>query len=121
MSISPDFSNHVADLLSTLGHVRIKKMFGGGGVYCDDVIIAIIVDDVLYLKVDDINRPDFKAAELEPFTYEARGKRTSMSYYRAPEEALDSAGIMQSWARGALAAALRARKTAKPKRAKPPK
>ena len=118
MSLSPEFADHVTELLSPLGTIRIRKMFGGGGVYCDDVMIAIVVDDVLYLKVDDHNRADFEAGGLEPFTYEARGKRTSMNYYHAPDEALDSPAIMQPWARGALAAALRARKTAKPKRIK---
>ena len=37
-----DFVEHVAELLSPLGTVRVKAMFGGHGIYVDEVSLAMI-------------------------------------------------------------------------------
>ncbi|HTO47906.1 MAG TPA: TfoX/Sxy family protein [Burkholderiales bacterium] len=89
-------------------------MFGGYGLHCDGVMFALIADDVLYLKADDVNRPDLERVGSAPFTYEAKGRRTIIAYSRAPDEAMESRELMAPWARSALAAALRA-KGARPK------
>ena len=104
-----DFAAYVLELLAPLGRVRARRMFGGHGIYCDDVMIALIADDVLYFKVDAHSRAAFERTGSEPFTYEARGKRATMSYWRAPDEAMESPAAALPWAREALAAALRSR------------
>lgn len=109
MSFSAEFGAYVAELLAPLGSVRLKRMFGGGGVYVEEVFVAVIIDDILYLKADEQNRPDFVAAGSEAFVYQAKGKTVTLGFWRAPDEAMDSPALMQPWARGALAAALRAR------------
>ena len=50
------------DLFYGLGTIRVKRMFGGHGVYADEVFFAIVVDDVLYLKADEITAPLFLSA-----------------------------------------------------------
>jgi len=108
MSASADYLDYMHELLSPLGSIRTKRMFGGAGIYCDELFFALVIDDVLYLKVDDQNRADFEREGLEAFSYETGGKIATMSYYRAPDEAMDSPALMLPWARSALAAALRA-------------
>jgi DNA transformation protein len=109
MTATADFAAYAVELLGAAGRVAARKMFGGYGLYCDGVMFALIADDVLYLKADDVNRPALERAGSEPFTYEAKGRRTIMAYWRAPDEAVESRQLMTPWARGALAAALRAR------------
>jgi len=109
MATSNGFIHHITELLAPLGHVVAKRMFGGHGVYVDGLFVAILADDELYLKVDDLTRADFEAEDCAPFTYDAKGKPMAMSYYRAPGEAMDAPHLMQPWARRALDAALRAR------------
>lgn len=101
------FIAFIGELLEPMGRITARRMFGGHGVYCDAVFIAIVVDGRLYLKVDDETRSRFAAAGSAPFTYEGRGKLIEMSYWNVPEEALDSAEQMRPWARLAIAAALR--------------
>ncbi|NJM30820.1 MAG: TfoX/Sxy family protein [Rhizobiales bacterium] len=97
--------------MAEFGTVSIRKMFGGAGVYRDSLMFALVADDVLYLKADAESRKDFDAEGLPPFVYEAAGgKRTVMSYFRAPEACLDDPGQMAEWCRKAYAAALRANK-----------
>ena len=102
-----EFIAYVLELLAPLGTPSSRAMFGGHGIYLDAQIIAIVVDDTLYLKADAQNRHEFDQRALEPFSYESNGKTYAMSYFRAPEEAFDSPRAMRPWARSALAAALR--------------
>lgn len=104
-----EFVEHVLELLAPLGSVSARRMFGGFGIYRDALMFALVAGDVLYLKADGENRGEFEAAGSEPFSYTARRRRVILSYWRAPEEALESRAAMQPWARSAFAAALRAR------------
>jgi DNA transformation protein len=113
---------HCCELLAPLGAVRTRRMFGGHGFYVDDVFIALISAERLYLKADEVTRATFEAAGCTPFTFEkARGgsvESVATSYFSAPEDAMESPPLMQPWARLALAAALRARAT-KPRATSP--
>lgn len=111
--MSSDFIDYLTEVLAPLGSVRGKRMFGGIGIYINNLFCAIIVDDYLYFKGDDDNEAQFIANKCAPFTYAKNGVDFSMRYYRVPDEAMDDAGIMLLWARLGLAAALR--KTANPK------
>ncbi|MEW6703368.1 MAG: TfoX/Sxy family protein [Pseudomonadota bacterium] len=105
--------DHCLELLAPVGRPRARRMFGGHGLYVDDLFIAIIAFDRLYLKADDQTRPRFEAAGCQPFTYRKKGDQTAvLGYWTAPEEAMDSPAAMAPWARLAMAAALRARQAA---------
>ena len=93
----------VSDLLGGLGGVRARAMFGGYGVYKDDTIFAIIVDDELYFKVGDLNRKDYEKRGSEPFVYVAKGnKRLAMSYWKVPAEAMEDLQVLEEWAEKSL-------------------
>lgn len=111
MAISAEYKSYIAELLSPLGAVEVKSMFGGAGAFLDGVMFAILADG-LYFKVDDLNRPDYEQAGSEPFTYEKNGKAMQMSYWLAPDELYDDPDAMTIWARKAHDAA---RRSARPK------
>lgn len=67
MSVSDGYIDFVCDLLSPLGDITVKRMFGGAGIYSDGLFFAIIENDTLRFKVDDTNRADFEAAGMGPF------------------------------------------------------
>ena len=111
-----EFVSHCLELLGGLGSARARRMFGGHGLYVDDLFIAIIASERLYLKVDAQTRQNFEAVGSTPFVYDAAGKAVSLGYFSAPDEAIESPPLMQPWARLALAAALRARAAKPPAR-----
>ncbi len=113
MAVSESFIEHVRELLGGLGPIRIKRMFGGAGVYCDDVMFALLEDEELYIKVDGANRPEFEAAGSQPFTVEMKGRTETMNYWRLPADASDDADAAVRWARLGLEAALRAKRPKK--------
>ncbi len=103
------FTELCIEMLSQLGPVRVRRMFGGQGLYVDDLFMAIIDDGQLYLKSDDVTRERFDAAGCLPFTFPNKdGEPVVTSYRRPPEEALESPPLMLPWARLAFEAALRA-------------
>jgi DNA transformation protein and related proteins len=111
--VNNEMVDHCLELLAPLGAVRARRMFGGHGIYCDDLFFALIAAERLYLKVDAQTRPTFEAAGCEPFVYSARTGAIAMGYWSVPAEAMESPALMRPWARQALSAALRAR-AAKP-------
>lgn len=129
--MSDDFVDYVMELFGPFGTVTARRMFGGHGVYLDGLMFAIVSGDTLYLKADEMNRIEFEQAGCEMFGYTRKGRRATLSFFRAPEDAMESPELMLPWARSAYAAALRAnakklvagqvqaaRKTAQPKPAK---
>jgi DNA transformation protein and related proteins len=112
----PGFASHCADLLSAIGTVQTKRMFGGYGVYVDDVFVAIVTNDNLYLKTDDQTLPRLTVAGGTQFCFTARGKLQATHFWSAPADAMDSPALMRPWAQFAFEAALRARAKSKKRR-----
>ena len=114
-----DFTDWAEEQLSPLGLIRIKSMFGAFGFYADDLFFAIIDDDVLYFKADDLNRQRFVEAGCGIFQYPTGdGSMNQLSYYQAPETAMDDQTELLEWARLGLESALRARAKKLPKKKK---
>jgi DNA transformation protein and related proteins len=109
MPVQPSFASYCSELLAPLGTVRSRRMFGGVGLYVDDVFVAILAEDTLYLKADAQTRPRFEAAGCQAFEYAANDRQASLNYWTVPPEAMDSPALMLPWARLAYEAALRAR------------
>lgn len=103
-----DFIPFVQELLDSWGPVSARRMFGGHGLYHEGLMFAIVMNQQLYLKVDDQNRPDFEALGLTPFTYPMKGKDVALSYWAAPDAVFDDPQEAVQWARSAWDAALRA-------------
>lgn len=106
--MSDDFVDYVLELFGPFGTVVSRRMFGGHGVYLDGLMFAIISEDTLYLKADEMNRIEFEQAGCEIFGYARKGRRATLGFFRAPEDAMESPELMLPWARTAYAAALRA-------------
>ncbi len=91
-------------------------MFGGHGLYLDELFVAIVADDTLFLKTDAATAPRFAAAGGRPFVFVTRGRETQTGFWTPPSEALDAPPLLEPWARLAVEAALRARAAASGRR-----
>ena len=109
MSSRNEFADYCAGLLAPVGAVRVRRMFGGHGLYVDELFVAIITGETLYLKADPETAPAFERAGGTRFVYGSRGKSVALQYWTPPAEALDSPRAMEPWARLAMQAALRSR------------
>lgn len=101
MAKSSAFVDDILRQLAPLGPARARPMFGGFGIFMDDVMFALVTrQEVLHLRADDENRPEFEALGMT-----SHGK---MPYYTLPEAAQSDASELVKWAGGALEAARRA-------------
>ena len=106
----PDpFVERILALLMPVGPARARRMFGGHGIFLDDLMFALVASEKLYLKVDPGSEPEFARAGAGPFTYRRQGREIALSYWSAPDGALDGLAALQPWANLALAAARRAK------------
>ena len=106
--VEKEFVCYVVDLMQSIGPVYSKSMFGGHGIFLDNLMFSLVADNVLYLKVDREILDEFTVKNLTAFTYHKQGKECEMSYYQAPDNALEDGEEMNIWAGKAYAAALRA-------------
>ena len=98
----------IREVFATLGPVTIRRIFGGRGVYCQGVIVAISYGGELRLKADQITQPEFEAAGSTRWIYQGRRGAVAMPYWSVPVEAYDDEDVMAQWVRRALQAGLRA-------------
>ena len=81
------FRDHVLSLLSGIGEITFRPLFGGHGIYWRETIFGILFQDRLYLKVDDQSKLDFVNRGMGPFRPNER--QTLTSYYEVPPGVLD--------------------------------
>lgn len=120
MPRTSEFCDYLMDRLAPLGEPSYKFMFGGFGIYVDGLMTGIVVDDVLLLRADEENRPDFEARGIGPFQpYPEKGMRP-MPYYTVPDDVFEDQDLFVEWAGRSREAALRhqAAKEAKGKKGK---
>lgn len=95
------------EMLAPLGGVAVRRMFGGLGLFRDGLMFGLVVRGALYLKATPDETASFAAEGGAPFSYGAKGGRTTTiaSYWRAPDRLSDEPEEFLAWARRACAAA----------------
>ncbi|AXI01879.1 TfoX/Sxy family protein [Aquirhabdus parva] len=111
--MATEFTDFLHEVFAQFGVIRIRRMFGGYGVYYHDLMFGLVADEILYLKADAASRQTFEKLGLPPFKFDREGKAIQMSYYQAPDEIFEDFEQAAQWARLAYAAATRAQKPKK--------
>lgn len=109
MAVTNSFQSFVLEQLArALPAVRSRRMFGGVGIYSNDLFFALIDDDAVYLKTDATTQQDFEARGMGPFR-PAGDDGETMAYHQLPEDILESPEALRLWADKALAVARQAK------------
>lgn len=109
MPVRPEFREYVMEQLGRLAPVTSRRMFGGVGIYADGLFFAVVDDETLYFKVDDVTRGDYEERGLGPFRpFGEEGP--AVGYYPVPGELLEDPDALCPWLDAALDVAQRARR-----------
>ena len=111
------FVEFLLDQLDGLPKVRAQRMFGGFGLYSDDLFFGIVHTDILYFKVNDQSRNDYVRAGMAPFK-PYKDRPMTMQYYQVPAAVMEDADELCQWARKAISAAQDKKVTSKARRTK---
>ena len=61
------FDGRTLASLSELGDISSRPLFGGHGIYWNDVIFGMVFRDRLYFKVDEESKGEYLARGMRPF------------------------------------------------------
>jgi DNA transformation protein len=118
VSVGEGFREFVLEQLArTTPALRARSMFGGVGLYSNDLFFALMDDDVLYFKVDDMTRARFEQRGMGPFRPGGEAGEV-MQYYEVPADVLEDVEALAPWAAEAVEVARRARSRKRPRRSK---
>ena len=112
------------DLFAPFGKIAVRRMFGGEGLYRDNVMFGFVFDERIYLKTDEQGRQAFITENCAPFVYPMKkGDIISHNYYALPDWLYDDPDELAEWARAAfrVATAKKKSKAAAPAKKKPAK
>lgn len=100
----------IEDMFAPFGHVSIRRMFSGKGVYVDGRICAIDFGGEFLIKADAQSAGEIEAAGGVRWSYAHKktGKPVNMPYWSMPSSAYDDDDERRHWARLAVEAAGRA-------------
>jgi DNA transformation protein len=104
MAVKDHYLQWALEQLAGAERVSPKRMFGGVGLYRDDIFFGVISGDTLYFKVDDSNRRDYERRGMARFRPYRDRPVVSMSYYEVPADVLEDAAECVAWALRAVAA-----------------
>lgn len=99
--------DYLREIFDGLGHVSIRKLFGGKGIYHNGLIVGIALRGEVMLKGDEHSAPEFEAAGAERWSYQGKRRPVQMPYWKLPAAILDEPDELAEWTRKAYEAALR--------------
>lgn len=104
MTVSQDYLAHTVERLANVVPVSYRRIFNGYGVYHQGVQFAIIVNDHLYFRADEMSRALYQAKGMLPFQPGSL-ERSESSFYQLPNEVLENTAELMYWMRTAVEAA----------------
>jgi len=122
-----EYLEYILEVLEPLGEITARSMMGGHVLYCNGVVFALLASNTLYLKADDITRPNFEKIRSKPFQ-PFPDQPGTMQYYPPPPEFFEDPDVMREWGSAAVEAGGRSaakrkgkakatKKSARPKKA----
>jgi DNA transformation protein len=101
MAVSGSYLDLVLGQLDGLRRLVTKRMFGGVGMYADGTFFAVIDNDTLFFKVDEVLAERHRARGMLPFA-PIPGAKPMMSYYQVPVDVIEDAEELTRWAKDSI-------------------
>lgn len=92
---SEAFLTYVLDQLGNEPQIDAKAMFGGIGLYWNEIFFGIVHQGQCYLKTHPQTVANFHAYGMRPF--QPNPKQTLKHYYAVPVEVLENASLFYTW------------------------
>lgn len=91
-----EFRDFILDQLAALSGIRCQAMFGGYGLYKDDIFFGIIHKSRIYFKVSGRTRGRYEQAGMRFF--QPSSKQSLKNYYEVPADVIEDANALLAWA-----------------------
>ena len=105
--------SYVVEQLAFLGRISSRAIFGGVGVFIDERLLAIVIDDAVYLHTGEGNLNDYLSRGMPQFKPYPNAFDLTTDHHRAPVEVVEDPAQFKVWGERALTAAIEAAKAKK--------
>ncbi|MGH8178330.1 MAG: TfoX/Sxy family protein, partial [Steroidobacter sp.] len=106
-------ASYVVEHLAFLGRISSRSIFGGVGVFIEERLLGIIINDTLYLHTGKSNLDDYLARGMPQFKPYPNAFDLTTDHHQVPAEIIESAEQLKVWGERALTAAIEAAKDKK--------
>jgi len=110
MRSKESLASYVAEQLSFLGRISTRSIFGANGIFIEDRLLGIVLNDTLYLHTSDSNRDDYVSRGMPQFKPYPNAFDLTTDHHRVPPDILADETQLKAWGERALKAAVEAAK-----------
>jgi len=108
MRAKSGLANYVTEQLSFLGRISSRSIFGGIGIFIDERLLGIVIDEQLYLHTNESNVDEFVSRGMEQFKPYPKAFDLTTDHHRVPSEIVEEPELLKQWGERALRAAVEA-------------
>jgi DNA transformation protein len=99
-----DATRHVVELLSPMGPITARRLFGTWGLYLEDRIFGLMHEGIVYFRTGADTIARYVSTGSQPFLYRrSDGRSTVMQYHEVPAHVLADPDVACAWAFDAAA------------------
>ena len=110
MRVKSELANYVEETLVFLGRISTKSIFGGIGIFVDERLLGIVMDDKLYLHTDASNLRAYQDRGMPQFKPYPNAFDLTTDHHQVPAEIVDDPAQQKQRGEHSLAAAIEAAK-----------
>lgn len=102
--------SYVTEHLAFLGRISNRAIFGGVGIFIDERLLGIVINERLYLHTDRSNREDYESRGMKQFKPYPNAFELTTDHHEVPRDILDDPAQLKVWGQRALVAAVESAK-----------
>jgi DNA transformation protein and related proteins len=110
MRVKSSLATYVTEQLAFLGRISNRAIFGGVGIFIEDRLLGIVINDCLYLHTDKSNLEDYVSRGMEQFKPYPNAFDLTTDHHRVPVEIVEDGEQLKAWGQRSLSAAIEAAK-----------
>jgi DNA transformation protein len=110
MRTKESLASYVVEQLSFLGRISSRSIFGGMGIFIDERLLGIVINDTLYLHTGPSNCDDYLSRGMKQFKPYPNAFDLTTDHHQVPPEVLADETQLKTWGERALKAAVEAAK-----------
>jgi DNA transformation protein and related proteins len=106
MQVKSGLAAYVTQELAFLGRISNRAIFGGVGIFIDERLLGIVIDETLYLHTDKSNLEDYLTRGMAQFKPYPNAFNLTTDHHQVPLDVLQNAELLKLWGERALTAAI---------------
>lgn len=110
MRTKSTLASYVTEQLAFLGRISSRSIFGATGIFIEERLLGIVLDDVVYLHTGPSNREDYLSRGMPQFKPYPNAFDLTTDHHQVPPEVLGDEALLRAWGERALNAAIEAAK-----------